>query len=386
MTLYSTPIPGIDEADIARMYRLVNENLYKHHAAGSNTSIYQTALTGIDRFSYRPLLPHHEVAGLTFITRPKLNFSSPSLRMDGMLASLDTLDPTSFPFAIRCLLDTKFSRSTRAVDLAASCPFFNHLLPFQVPLSNFLSSISGFPDRTLDTYTTEGGFFCESQTIVAGDDQLARNYDLTLTFREVQGGFIMAIFLYWLHYMGMVARGETVAYPEDIAARRLNYTVSIYRFVLDPSLRCITKWAKATGCFPKSVPIGNAFNYGDRESYLSATNQFSVTFTANHIEYMNPLIFQEFNRLVDRYAGNNWRAGRIITDPSKASSNFIGIPYIDCYRPDARNELIFLADERELQDDSEQAISELVAKVDAAVRLQMQSNDAEYGIAPYDFA
>ena len=373
MALYTSTIPGISEADIASMFSLVNENLYRHHGAGSNTSLYQTSLTGIDRFAYRPLLLNHEVAGLTFITRPKLNFTSPSLNMDPILASLNTMEYNSFPFAIRCLLDTKFSRSSQVIGAAEACPFFNHLLPFQIPLSNFLQSISGFPDRTLDTFTTEGGFFCESQTMVAGDDQLARNYELTLTFREIQGGFIMAIFLYWLHFMGLVTRGVTIAYPEDIDARRLCYTVSIYRFVLDPSLRYITKWAKATGCFPKSVPIGNAFNFADRESYLSATNQFSITFSANNIEYMNPIVFQEFNRLVARYAGGpTWRDRRTATDPRKASSNFIGIPYIDCYRPDARNEIIFYADERELQDDSQLAITDMVTRVKDAVARQMQ--------------
>lgn len=330
MTGSTSTSSGATADQLATLYDAANAQSHRDAGYGNGLAMYQTMLSQFDRIGVNPLPVNHEVAGYTFITRPKLNLQTTSLRQDRILAMLDTADPYSLPFAVRCYLDTYYSRMNTITKLAKDCPFFNEQVPFLIPLTNNLVSVSGWPDPVLEPITTDGGFFSEDMTIAKGSDRLNRTYDLTLTFRDVQGGFIISLLWMWIHYIELVLRGDVTAYPEDISARRINYTCSIYRFVLDPSRQFITKWSKATGCWPRTVPIGNFFNFGEKENFLSSAMQYSVPFSANKVEIMDPIIFRDFNKIVKRYAGNWVTDGPVqkvnILD---ASQNFMGVPYID---------------------------------------------------------
>lgn len=360
--------PGVTARDVSELLEAAVEQSYKYSGAGSFVASYQTILSQIDRFGVNLVLLNTEKAGLTFITRPKLNLTTSALRQHAVMATLDSLDGQSLPFTTRCLLDTKFATTPKTISpIAATSPFVNNELPFITPLTNCLESISGFPDFVLDTETTEGGFFSEDQTFAKGADFLNRSYDLSLTFRDIQGGFIMSLLLYWELWIALAARGILTAYPEDIAARRYSYTCSIYRFVLDPSMRFITKWAKATGCFPKALPIGNSFNIGERESFLSSNLRFTVPFQANHIEYMDPRIFQDFNTLMSRYAPKNYAtSSRFVLADNSPQSNFAGLPHIDT--KNGTNEMQFFARKQELDDPLEVKIEEIAQRVDNRAR------------------
>jgi hypothetical protein len=325
-------------AQLETLFSQATQQSFRAAGTGSYLSQYQSLLSQFDRYGINAMLPNHEVVGYTFITRPKLNFSTTSLRQDRILSMLDTADNSSLQFAIRCYLDTRYAKYVD--NLALKCPFFNAQSPFLIPLSNNLVSVSGWPDPVLDTETTDGGFFSEDMTMVKGSDRLNRTYDITLTFRDIQGGFIISLLWMWIHYIELVVRGDTMAYPEDIEARRINYTCSIYRMVLDPSRQFITKWSKATGCFPRSLPIGNIFNFGEKENFIHSAAQYSVPFTVNKVEIMDPIIFRDFNTIVARYAPFVKQVGNTISPVANAGNNFMGTPYIDLLN--GYNQLNFL--------------------------------------------
>ena len=278
-------------------------------AAGGFNNQIQTFLRGIDRYQRNILPVNAEHSGLTFITRPRLNLQSSSLRQDRVFAPLDG-DPatvtTSMQYMIRCLLDTKFANTTGKLHPS---PLVDYENPFFTPLCNALTGISGYPDPIIQTLTTDPGFHSEDQTFAIGHDDLNKSYDLNLSFKDIQHGPICAMFVYWLRYIHNVTKGTMIAYADDIDNQRLNYTVSIYRFVMDPSRKYITRFSKATGCFPKSVPLGAMFNFSEGELFISAAGKFSIPFTANKIEYNDYAIFADFNRLAERY----WP--EISTDP-----------------------------------------------------------------------
>lgn len=271
-------------------------------AAGGYTNQIQTFLKGIDRYQRNILPTNAEHSGLTFITRPRLNLQSSSLRQDRVFAPLDG-DPAtvvnSMQFMIRCLLDTKFAYQMVGKNIRS--PLVDYENPFFTPLCNALTGISGYPDPIIQTLTTDPGFHSEDQTFAIGHDDLNKTYDLNLSFKDIQHGPICAMFLYWIRYIHNVTKGTMLAYSDDIDNQRLNYTVSIYRFVMDPSRRYITRFSKATGCFPKSVPIGAMFNFSEGELFISSAGKFSIPFVANKIEYNDYAIFADFNRLAERY-------------------------------------------------------------------------------------
>jgi hypothetical protein len=349
---------SVDQID--NIFSVVKEQASRARGAGDPSALYSTILSQYDRFGVNSMLPNHEVVGYTFITRPKLNLTTPSLRQDRILAMLDTAEDQSLPFAIRCYLDTNFAKRKDVAPHALACPFFNEESPFIVPLSNNLVSLSGWPDPVVDTETTDGGFFNEDLTMAKGSDRLNRTYDLTLTFRDIQGGFILALLYMWIRYIELVVRGDVTAYAEDIDQRRINYTCSIYRFVMDPSRQFVTKWSKATGCFPKSIPLGNVFNFGDRDNFISSSAQYSVPFTANKIEIWDPIIFRDFNTISKRYCSGLQNGSYVPVDLTptaatanqpfqfsvKAENNFIGVPWVDL--TGGINKLTWMADPSDL--------------------------------------
>lgn len=336
----------ITDAQLERLYTAAVEQSYKYVGAGSKYSSYQMVLSKIDRFNRNMIMPNHEVSGLTFFTRPKLCLVTDNIRQDRHMSTLDVIDPVAWPFAARCLLDTNFAKSAAAAGAASYSPFFDNRSPFITPLTNCLVSINGYPDFVIDTETTEGGYFGEDQTFARGADMGAGTYDLTVNFRDVQGGFIWALMLYWARCVPLMNRGLMSPYPEDIAANRYCYTTSIYRFVLDPSRRIITKWSKATGCVPVSHPTGTAFNVNDYQSFIDSTQQYSINFKANTIEYMDPIIFQDFNLLMERFCPG-LADGSYVKARNIPEHNFVGLPYIDIKA--GYNELMFLCKPEELE-------------------------------------
>lgn len=276
-----------------------------------------------DRFGNSMLPRNSEFAGYTFITRPRLNLTSANIIADRNFAALDTLSPNTVPFMIRCLLDTQFCKDQ--YDIAARCQLLDYFSPFNTLLCNAMQSCTGFNDPILQTETTEGGFFSEDQTFAIGYDRMAKTYDINIQFRDVQGGPVLALMDYWTRYIANLTDGTFIQYPDAIDCNRLDYTVSIYRFVLDRSKRFVTKWAKCTGCFPRTAPIGVPFNKNQGEHFVTASGEFAIPFVCNHIGYNDPIILKEFNMLVERYAAPVM-TGKIFN--AKAENNFNGVPYI----------------------------------------------------------
>ena len=303
------------------------------------------------------------------------------------MSMLNTLDPSGFPFALRCWLDSKFAQSTAAAGPALYCPYFNSESAFNIPLGNALIGLTGWPDPTLDVETSNGGYFSEDQTIVRGSDWGRRTYDFTLTFRDFQGGFVMGMLYYWLRQMGLLAQGATTPYTEYIDQWRLCYTCSIYRFVLDPTKRFIYKWAKATGCFPYSIPLGDTFNYGVGDEYIPTSREFSVQFKVNHISYMDPIILEQFVTLSSRYAGSdiieaaNGQAlsadNQIV--PFGAQYNFIGQPSINL--SDGNLKFLWIANKDELTDPTQTVIQQIDNDVNTYLTQKITTANAAYSAA-----
>lgn len=304
----------------------ISSTLYQN-TGSRQFATFQDSLFGFDSIRNTLYMPETEGHGFTFITRPKLNLSTPSVRSDRILSLLDTEDAQSVAFLIRASLDTKFKKLNNIA--VSKSQFFNPLSPFITILSNRLLSLNGWPDPTIDVETTEGGFFSESITYPKGHDQLTRNYDIAATFSDIQGSVVHNIFMIWLRWIHLATRGRVTAYVEDINARRMCFTSSIYRFVMDPSNRFITKWAKATGCFPRSVPSGAYFNYDSNANHVDTAMNLSVPITvAGKVEYMDPIILKEFNMLMEK-AAPSVASDSPAHDQLRLLLNFRCLPYID---------------------------------------------------------
>ncbi len=292
------------------------EGLYSSLVKGTFKSQLQQFCVGIDRYN-KP--------GLTFITRPRCNLSDLNIGMSRQFAKLVNTTNQTIPTMTRMLLDTKYANDQRV--LANEHPLIDAKSPFLTPLMNGLVSISGWPDKVLQTTTTEGGFHHEDQTYAKGTDSLRKTVDLVLNFEDQPYGPIAMIKETWVDWIDLAMEGSIVAYKEDIDQQRMCYTSGIYRFVMDPSKTRIIKCTKGTGCFPKVGVDGSAFNIEAGGVENPNMNKFSVPFTCNHVMYNDYLIFIQFNLLMKRYCPSIVDSSVPVL-PDDESSNFLGLPYI----------------------------------------------------------
>lgn len=326
--------------NIRSKFSKLMEHNYQAAGAGSFESIYPKIFTRFDRFHKRYYTPNTVYSGYTFITRPRLSLTATNLQADRYLHLYNTTNPKTIQFAIRCLLDTVFSKIDSAPTALAKklfeCPYFDPYNPFIPILTNTVQDISGFPSQEIATFTTEGGFFSEDQRFAMGSDRNNKSFDLNLSFTDVEGGLVMALFKVWLTYIDLVTTGEVLAYTDDIIHRRFNYTVSIYRFLVDPTNRYIVNASKCTGCFPVNRPTGALYDVSRAERYVEAAKNFTIQFACNKFEENDPIILLEFNTLMNRYCpGISLQSKqdkkvvqKYVDVPYELDYNYVGLPYI----------------------------------------------------------
>jgi len=254
-----------------------------------------------NRFGKTTAAAPREMPGFTFITRPHLNLSNQNLVHLRNFYPLLYASSNSVQMYIRQMLDPVYCESNGGEGGPNECPFIDKANAFNTLLFNSLKSINGFPDPDLTTESTAGGFFSEQQTNVIGYNRLAKGQDLQLEFRDYIGGPVLAMHDYWCQYMGNIADGSMCQYMDDIENNLMGYTVSIYRFITDHTGRIITRWAKATGCFPKMQPTGTPFNVNQNEKTIESVKTFTIPYWCHHFGYNDPAIISEFNTLVGRY-------------------------------------------------------------------------------------
>lgn len=341
---YHYPGSFLETQSFLKFTRRMLEESFNNVCQSPVANLTQNFLSRLDRHgvSIAPLNTLNY--GYTFITRPRLNMTEGNLRQHPITATLMSNEPNSVPFMIRALLDTKLCNgipdfrgkySTTSGsndeliafrDNAIASGLVEPLNPFFTPLCNGLKGISGFPDFNLETETTDGDFHCGDFTFVKGSDMNNRTQELSLEFKDVQGSVILSCIYYWCLVMALQAKGVLIAYQDDIYEQRLNYTVSIYRFVTDTSRKNILWWAKATGCYPKSAPVGSLFNINQGEVTLSSAMNFSVPFVANDVKANDPGALMDFNRLMERYTQGTIKT--TMQEVPSFESNFDALPYI----------------------------------------------------------
>ena len=319
---------------------------------GMPDNSFAQEMYALNRFNKTFVGPNRELQGWTFITRPHLNLSAENISRLGKFQHLLYAERNSIPYAIRMWMDRDLQKAY-GTSPARMSPLVDYYSPFFTPLCNRLISCNGWPDLNVGTETSEGGFFSENQTVAIGGDRLARGYDFPISWKELQGGIIASIIDTWCLYMTYIGDGTLHQRVKYIEGNVMGYTVSIYRFLTDHTGRRITRYAKATGCYPKVAPTGNPFNVNQNEWVVTAGNEVSASFHVHKVDYNDPRILQEFNKLVARYLGSspvvwngniaNYKKG-IFEIGNKLSNNFEGHPWIT--QRNERTELVWLNTEK----------------------------------------
>ena len=275
--------------------------------------------------------------GITFFTKPDLNLSYDNVRAARRLQFLtESLHDGSESMgdAIRCMLSPyiadihgkvaePYGRSSIVDDRMAFIPL----------LTNCLTSLSGWPDFVLDSFTSAEGLRKES---VIWADSIADNYtpfDLTANFQNIEGDPITALFAVWLEYAARVAEGTMNPYPYNIIENTVDYQTRIYRIILDPTRTFVRKIADIGVGYPTALPLGAHFNFSAENITDQEANMISIRFNCVGVRYNDPLTIYSFNRTVSDF-NTDMRDGLRETTMVKLSAeerllfNYRGYPRI----------------------------------------------------------
>lgn len=266
---------------------------------GAITDAYLKMFYGLNHRGMGNLVAaNQDNSGITFFTKPDCNLSYDNLTKQNEMMPLAVPDsePPTIQRAIRATLDPR-----GAIVNGITSPLVNPNSPFIPLLTNNVISISGWPDMAADIKDSIEGVMREQFSIATGPVKCLGTYDLTVAFRNVQGNPILLLFLMWMLYYSGVRYENMVPHIKNQINLKKDYETRIYHFVLDPSRTYIQLCAVANACIPYTIPIGNAFNFNGGETYIQATDQIPVSFKAQIVEYMNPICFVEFNRLVAQF-------------------------------------------------------------------------------------
>jgi hypothetical protein len=288
----STPIGSVDKAIINNIYGVNHRQI--PGMVATNKDLY----------------------GLTFFVRPQLNLQADNIRNLRQFMPLLTETANSIQRFVRTSLDPRLVAGYTAYgrgggDVAnglttvqnnsvrgISCPVMDNQQAFFPVLSNNLVSISGWPDITLQSFTSTGGLYNESYSQV---DSVVRNYesfDIDATFKNTRGDPILYLFYIWLYYSSNVFEGRLMPYLDFVTENEIDYMTRIYRLVLDPQRDVVRKIAATGVSYPVSIPLGSFFDYTTEKPYNDQNKDITIRFKCLGAEYLDDILIQEFNETV----------------------------------------------------------------------------------------
>lgn len=207
---------------------------------------------------------------MIFITAPTISLSSSNVENDGFFKYLADHDP----------------------DLLKSLAYTESGRPFIPIFSNRMSEFS-VPDHTFQT--TEVG---ETQYgYVQNLPHYAPVTDTTnITYIDNANLDVLKIHKAWFDYIVHVTRGTMTPNYAAIHGRYIDYTASIYHFILDMDGETIQYFDKLTGCFPTNVPFSEfSSKVGNNQEII----EYSIDYSYSYKEFMSPSILSDFNNVAN---------------------------------------------------------------------------------------
>jgi hypothetical protein len=300
-------------ANKEELIRQAIDTIARTTGGGDFSTAYANMLFGINhRGLGSPLKLHHDNGGITFFTRPDLNLTYDNLSGVRPLSPLLTQDEYTIQRAVRSLLDPRNSRGmTYKYDRLfnsgtmppgkITSPLIDDHLPFITLLTNNLISLTGWPDQVAQFYESRAGVRKEVYGHIDSHVRITTPFDLTATFRNVDGDPISLLLAVWLLYASSVYVGDMVPYNDHIVRRSIDYNTRIYHFDLDPSRRWVTKTFAIGAGFPYTNPTGVAANFNRDRTFVEGSDQITAQFRCYGMDYNDPITIEEFNRLVSWY-------------------------------------------------------------------------------------
>jgi hypothetical protein len=254
-----------------------------------------------------------------FFTRPNLNFFTRKNILKSKILSYYASNPLGitamrqlmYPDIANEMYYAIYDKDTNKIPTLGRCDDSTigdirveegkHSLPlvktnFNTLLSNTCMSTSGGKDINLDTYETTGNFQDDKLRYAGGIDNALGVGTITCTFEDLYGSPVLIDIMLWIMYMHYVSKHICDPYWAYIVHRIIDYTCSIYIFILGTDGQTIVRWVKYGGCFPLNIPFG-AINHSKDAFTDDTIRTLAIEFAHNFMCPMDPTVLTEFNIL-----------------------------------------------------------------------------------------
>ena len=231
--------------------------------------------------------------GFSFFTRPQLNLSAVNITNFRGFYNLLTSNELSYQRFTRMMLDPRLGFND-----GIKCPFVDNQNAFLSVLTNNISSVSGWPDLSVPTHTSESGLYGEEHSFVDGVTNHFESFDLDVSFKNMKGNPLIYLFYIWIKYETLVFEGILNPYLDMITENEIDYNTRIYRIVLDQQKRYVTYIASTGASFPVNVPTGNLFDYNDESPYNTKNSEINIRFRCMGFIAFEDLLKLQFNKTV----------------------------------------------------------------------------------------
>lgn len=254
--------------------RAINDNMY-----GINARIKNTTLP-ISRDNY----------GYTFFTRPQLNLTAENTSKDRKFASMINAAPVSYQTYTRMMLDPRLAYQ------GFKSPLADHMQAFLPILTNACTSVSGWPDIAVPEFTTPSGTYSEQMSYTDGFTNEYESFDLSISFLNTRGNYLVYKFWIWLYYQVYVFLGNMDPYYDFIVEHEIDYHTRIYRITTDQTNRYVTNIASTGWAYPTNVPTSALLDYNIDRPYNTNNSEINIRFKCGVLQFNDDVIKLEFNQ------------------------------------------------------------------------------------------
>lgn len=303
------PTPNSDTSIIQGISSDMIDTLFANTLSGLHTAATR-AFWGINHMNHGLAVPaNYDLHGYTFFTKPRMRLNDANCVQDRSLMYLLNQDPMTIPRAVRAYLDPLgsgsriFGTSAKILKLIGNkpyrCPLVDPLSPFISILSNSLTSLTGWEDVNVETWTSSAGIMKEQYSMYDGTVKRYGKFSLNATFTNMRGDPIGFMFYIWLLYGSLVGTNENMfPYYDAIIDDEKDYETRIYRLVMDPTKTYVQKMAAANACIPTAANTGASFDYDISRPVNDRQDTHSISFECQGAIYYDPYLPVAFNTTV----------------------------------------------------------------------------------------
>lgn len=227
------------------------------------------------KFNQKDYEPYIKGFPFLFITTPKLNLTDDNINHDNFFMYMKAYYP-----------DLLYTLTTSDIcSNALGSPFIKIL-------SNSFKGLSGkdVSVRTLDVGET---FYGYKETLPSSILDSKLGDTVNIKFNEYKDLLIVKLHKVWIEYIEFVTRGWFTPSEAAVNDRFIDYTSSLYYFVLDKDCETILFWSRYVGATPSSNPYSSlASNQGE-----SDIAEISIDYTYSWKDDLDPGILIDFNKV-----------------------------------------------------------------------------------------